>query len=48
MVNELSEYIYLLVKKIWENEVIPEYWKTTIICVIYKMGIENCAVTTEV
>jgi len=27
MGNELTEYIYLLVKEIWEKEVIPEDWK---------------------
>lgn len=34
--NELTEYIYLLVNEIGEKEVIPEDWKTAIICPIYK------------
>jgi len=36
--NELTEYIYLLVKEMWKKEVIPEDWKTAIICPIYKNG----------
>lgn len=38
MGNEITEYIYLLVKEIWVKEVIPEDWKTAIICPIYKNG----------
>jgi len=32
----MIESIYLLIKEVWDKETLPEDWKMTYICPIYK------------